>query len=110
MVDETAKQLHKLLKQDIHAETAKIPWSDLQRFFAAGKAIHVALKLDLVDVALQMSTDNSAQVRQWMDSGEIATVSDDLARHWIDSDATVWAVVVKPWVLVQEVQEQHNAH
>lgn len=41
----------------IHQETAKIPWHDLQRFFASGKTLHVHRGLDLVDVALAMHED-----------------------------------------------------
>ena len=107
---EETEKLHTLLKEEIHSETAKIAWSELQRFFAAGKAIYVSLNLDLVEAALQISNDNSEQVRQWMDNGEIAPVSDDQARDWIDTDAMVWAVVVKPWVLVQELKENHIEH
>ena len=105
MNDTDAEQLHSLLKQEIHSETAMIAWSELQRFFAAGKAIFVSSDLDLVEAALQVSMDNSDQVRQWMDNGKLAPVSDDQARYWIDTDASVWAVVVKPWVMVQETKE-----
>ena len=105
-----AEKLQAMLKQEIHTETAKIAWSELQRFFAAGKAIYVSPQLDLVEVALQISIDNSKQVRHWMDKGSIAPVADTQARDWIDNDATVWAVVVKPWVLVQETMESHHQH
>ena len=103
-------RLQAMLRDEIHSETSKIAWSELQRFFAAGKAIYVAVDLDLVEVAVQVSSDNSELVRQWMDTGKIAPVSDDQARYWIDTDATVWAVVVKPWVLVQDMKEIQNEH
>jgi hypothetical protein len=110
MDDTSAEKLQALLKEEIHSETSKIAWSELQRFFAAGKAIFVAIDLDLIDVALQVSNDNSAVVKQWMEQGKVAPVSDDQARYWFDSDATVWAVVVKPWVLVQDINEDKNEH
>ncbi len=110
MPDTDAEQLQSLLKQDIHSETALIAWSELQRFFAAGKAIYVSTDLDLVEVALQISNDNSDMVRQWMDKGYLAPVSDDQARYWIDADATLWAVVVKPWVLVQDKKGSKHEH
>ena len=69
MADTDAEKLQALLRGDILSETSKIAWSDLQRFFAAGKAIYVSLDMDLVEVALQISSDNSDKVRQWMDSG-----------------------------------------
>jgi hypothetical protein len=110
MTDTDADKLEAMLRDEIHAETSNIAWSELQRFFAAGKAIYVAVDLDLVEVAVQVSTDNSELVRQWMDTGKIAPVSDDQARCWIDTDATVWAVVVKPWVLIQDLKENLNEH
>jgi len=110
MTDTDADKLEAMLRDEIHAETSKIAWSELQRFFAAGKAIYVAVDLDLVEVAVQVSSDNSELVRQWMVTGKIAPVSDDQARCWIDTDATVWAVVVKPWVLVQDMKENQNEH
>jgi len=110
MTDADADRLQAMLREEIHAETSKIAWSELQRFFAAGKAIYVAVDLDLVEVAVQVSTDNSELVRQWMDTGKIAPVSDDQARCWFDIDASVWAVVVKPWVLIQDMKEIQNEH
>jgi hypothetical protein len=110
MVDTDADKLNALLRQDILSETAKIAWSELQRFFAAGKAIHVSVDLDLVEVALQISNDNREMIKLWMDNGQLAPVSDDQARYWIDSDATVWAVVVKPWVLIQDLKEHKHEH
>lgn len=110
MDDTDAEKLQALLKAEILSETSKIPWSELQRFFAAGKAIFVSTDLDLIEVALQISNDNSAAVKQWMNNAKVAPVSDDQARYWFDADASVWAVVVKPWVLVQDIKEGQNEH
>lgn len=88
----------------LHGETAKINWSELQRFFASGAAVAVAPELDLLEVAYQMSRDNKTRVAQWMDEGQLGKVSDEQARLWLDADALVWSVVVKPWVLVQAVK------
>jgi len=110
MADKDADKLQALLREEIHAETSKIAWSELQRFFAAGKAIYVSVDLDLIEVAVQVSSDNSSKVRQWMEKSKISPVTDDQAKCWIDADATVWAVVVRPWILVQDLKEDHNEH
>lgn len=94
-------QLISLEKAKVNLETSQIAWKELQRFFAAGLAIAVAAKLDLVEVAYQFSQDNKSQVEQWMNQGLIAAVSDQQAGEWYDNDALVWAVVVRPWILVQ---------
>jgi len=35
-------------------------------------------------------------------------VSNDQARNWYEKDALVWAVVVKPWVLIQDDNQSQN--
>jgi hypothetical protein len=89
-------------REKVNLETSTIAWKELQRFFAAGTAVFVASSLDLVDVAYQFSIDNKNQVGQWMQDKQVALVSDQQAIDWLESDAEVWAVVVKPWILVQE--------
>jgi len=88
-------------KKEINSETSHIYWHELQRFFASGLAIEVEKGLDLVDVAYQFSVDNKKQVEQWMNEKKIGLVSDQHALKWYKDNASVWAVVVKPWVLVQ---------
>jgi len=87
----------------LNSETAKIAWSELQRFFAQGIAVGVMPDLDLVEVAWQMSCDNREQMEKWMQSGRVQPVSDAQAIEWLEADALMWCVVVRPWVLVQPV-------
>jgi hypothetical protein len=90
-----------LLAAKLTGETAKIPWSALQRFFAQGRVVAVRTGTDLVAVGAAMSRDERARIEAWMAAGAIAPVSDEQAKHWIETDALVWALVVRPWVLVQ---------
>lgn len=90
-----------IAREKVNLETSQIAWKELQRFFANGSAVYVAPDLDLVDVAYQFSIDNKEQVALWMQNHQIALVSDQQALDWFETDATVWAVVVKPWILVQ---------
>ena len=90
------------IDEKLRLETATIAWSDLQRFFAAGKVIVVAAGTSLVEVAAQLHNDNKHTFQQWIDKNTVAAVSDEQAKHWFETDATLWAVVVSPWVLVQE--------
>ncbi len=82
-------------------ETAKISWHELQRFFASGNAIAVDASLDLIHVATQITQDNATQVKIWMDAGLVDAVKDSQAQIWYEQNSLVWAVVIKPWVLVQ---------
>jgi len=89
----------------LNRETSKIAWKELQRFFASGAALVVAEDLDLVEVALEVSRDNAARIREWMAAGKFGKVSDEQAAVWHGSDALLWAVVVSPWVLVQQAKK-----
>jgi hypothetical protein len=91
-----------IAREKVNLETSKIAWKELQRFFASGSAVFVASSLDLVEVAYQFSVDNKNWVEQWLQNKQIALVSDKQTIDWLESDAEVWAVVVKPWLLVQE--------
>ncbi|MCP4331266.1 MAG: DUF2288 domain-containing protein [Gammaproteobacteria bacterium] len=97
------KQERELERTRIVGETAKIPWLDLQRFFATGKVMWVAAELDLVDVACALQQDDLQQVKIWTEAQQLAPVSNVQALSWVDADALLWSVVIKPWVLVQEV-------
>ncbi len=101
MIDDLRRQDLDLIRARINLETAQIPWRELQRFFAAGKVLRLAAGLDLVEVACALERDDVARVEDWTRAAALRPVSDDEARHWIERDALLWAVVVKPWVLVQ---------
>lgn len=91
------------IEQQINLETAQIYWHELQRFFASGNAIAVDPTLDLTHVAAQIVADNAAQIKEWMEAGLVDVVKDAQAQIWYEQNALVWAVVIKPWVLVQPI-------
>lgn len=95
----------KELASELVLETAKIRWHELQRFFASGNAIAVDQSLDLIHVAAQITKDNATQVKAWMEAGLVDAVKDSQAQEWYDQDAVLWALVIKPWVLVQYKNE-----
>ena len=97
--DETPEDL--LAK--INRETSKMVWTEVLPFFAKGMAIYVSHKMDLVKVAYELSIDNKKQLEEWMTEGLVANVSDEQASAWHESNILVWAVVIKPWVLVQPI-------
>ena len=88
-------------KKSINLETAKIAWKDLEVYFAGGNVIAVSPELDLTEIALQITEDNSEQLKDWMDKGMIDAVTDEQAKEYADTVASVWAVVIKPWILIQ---------
>jgi hypothetical protein len=95
---------HASLHDRINSETARYPWRELQRFFASGAVVAVAPDLDLVEVAISIAKDDTVAVRQWMAEQRIGRVSDLQAQAWLEADAQLWTVVIKPWILVQQVK------
>jgi hypothetical protein len=94
------------LHDKINRETGRVKWSELDRHFASGSVIYVSEELDLIDVALRIAHDDKASVSAWMAAGAIAKVSDVQAQTWLAADATLWASVVSPFVLVQPEKKQ----
>lgn len=87
-------------------ETAKIPWRDLQLFYAKGNVVKVSAGLDLVEVATRVSLDAAQAASHWMTEGLLQKVEDADARQWFADGAELWAVVVSPWVLVQSAEDR----
>ncbi|AKM30647.1 hypothetical protein AB870_11825 [Pandoraea faecigallinarum] len=83
-------------------ETAKIDWKDLESFFARGVLLFVTPGVDLVSVAEAIANDDKAAVTQWLTSGMVQRMQAEQAANFAARTPELWAVVVAPWVLVQE--------
>jgi hypothetical protein len=93
---------HSSLYAKLLAETAKIGWPELERFFARGMLLRVASDLDLVSVAEAIASDDTAQITQWLSAGLVERVQSETAADFAARDPDLWAVVVSPWICVQE--------
>jgi len=89
-------------KTKIAAETAKISWKELEKFYAQGKLILVSETLNLVEVGYSISLDDATKIIVWMEAGLLVKEFNSQAKTWHNEDAEVWSVVVNPFVLVQE--------
>lgn len=96
-------------RHELNLETGRIAWVELQRHFASGRLIAVHATLDLVDVAQRFASDDKASVARWLADATLHPVTDDEARDWLQREAWLWAVVAKPWVLVQERDDERGA-
>jgi hypothetical protein len=83
-------------------ETASITWTELQPFFARGALLWVEPSLDLIEVAQAVAQNDADRVSAWLASGELGKVAETLALELVERDPMLWAVVVSPWVLVQD--------
>jgi len=79
-----------------------MPWKELLRFFASGGVIMVSDDLDLVDVAVRIAEDDKQCIAQWMRENRVSKVSDYQATVWLETDTSLWTIVVSPWILVQQ--------
>ncbi|WP_017938712.1 DUF2288 domain-containing protein [Zestomonas thermotolerans] len=83
-------------------ETARIGWQELQPFFARGSLLWVGADLDLVAVAVAFAENDKASVSAWLAGGQLGKLEASRAEDLLVRDPELWAVVVAPWVLVQE--------
>lgn len=91
------------LRERMHLQTARISWTELERYFAGGRVILVNDRLDLVTVATTFVEDNTQKLQQWLKTQQVQVLPDDIAKQWVTtSPQNLWAVVVAPWVLVQD--------
>ena len=97
-----------VVRQKLNQDTAKIKWGALHEHQLIECVIAVSADLDLIDVAYEFTFDNHDQVKAWMEQEQIMKVSDDQAQQWKTENRELWAVVVAPWVLVQEQKPGTN--
>ena len=90
------------LRQKLNFETAQINWTELEKHFARGVLITVSDKLDLIDVAVEFVHDNKETIEAWLAEEQIKRTTDEQAKQWSSTDPELWAVVVSPWILVQQ--------
>ena len=95
-----------ILHAKLNLETAQLAWAELERHFARGVVIKVAPGMDLVEAALNVAENNAATVEAWLDEGCIARAELSDAEDWHARQPMFWAVVVAPWVLIQEVLKE----
>ncbi|MCL6271212.1 DUF2288 domain-containing protein [Sansalvadorimonas sp. 2012CJ34-2] len=88
--------------EKLNLETARIPWAELQRLYARGVVMVVSENLDLVSVAVAVVDDLADQVKAWVGQGKLRRATDKDALEWYEGEASLWAVAVAPWVLVQQ--------
>lgn len=87
----------------LNLDAGKITWQEMQPHFARGAVVWVAAGLDLIEVGTVMAADETRTLSRWLRDGEVGRATDTEARDWNQRRPLFWAVVVAPWVLVQEI-------
>jgi hypothetical protein len=83
-------------------ETATIGWTELQPFFARGALLWVDPGLDLIAAAQAIALDDHQAMAAWLEAGVVEKLNEARAIDLLERDPVLWAVVVSPWVVVQE--------
>lgn len=86
----------------LNAQTGKISWPELARYFARGMVVCLRHGEDLVLVAEMLISDDAEKVNKLYEDGLLHRALDEDAIRWQEENTEFWAVVVAPWVLVQE--------
>ena len=101
---ELGKELGIGIKDKLNAETGKMEWHELERFFAKGVVIRVDSSLDMINVAAAIVEDEKETVAAWMADDLVGPPGDEEVTSWVERDPLFWAVVVAPWVVIQEIK------
>lgn len=88
----------------LNSETAKIGWHELQKHYASGNVLKVVSGRDLISVAIALHRDEASQVKAWISDGSLSPISDQQALDWYATNQLLWALVIPPFVLVQELK------
>lgn len=86
----------------LNAQTGRVGWPELARHFARGVVVCVAQGQDLVRIADYLVGDQAEEVAKLYEQGVLHRALDEDAKRWEKNGTQFWAVVVAPWVLVQE--------
>lgn len=97
-----------LLHAKLNSETGRLHWQELERHFARGVVVKVAPGMDLVGVAVRFAQDDKPVIEAWLKAGQVDRASAEDAVTWQGRQSVFWAVVVAPWVLVQEIIPPQN--
>jgi len=100
MTDKPDKKLESAM---LNNETGVIAWEELAKHFARGVVIRIAAELDLVEAGQAVLNDNAAVVEKWQAADQLRRASDSDARRWNEENTEFWAMVIAPWVIVQEI-------
>ena len=85
-------------------QTAQMSWAEIMPFFAKGMVLWVASDQDLVAVAEQIINDDKKKISALMQQKALHNLKDEQALDFQQRDPELWAVVVAPWLIVQERQ------
>lgn len=103
MANDISLQSDDELRAHLHGETSKLSWTELEKHFARGIVFKVERGTDILDVAIVMSRDDKDTLEKWINEKKVCGAEIEDAKKWHESSASLWTLVVAPWILVQEI-------
>jgi hypothetical protein len=99
-MSEPLRDLRSELEKSIDSAT----WEWLTPHHEHDALIWVDASIDLVDVGMAIAQDQTQSVQHWIAEQVIAKPSEDQKRRWSESDSDLQfsALIVRPYVLIQE--------
>jgi len=105
-MNDISLQTDEELRAHLHGETSKLPWTELEKHFARGVVFKVEKGLDILDVAIVIARDDKDSLKTWIDEKKVMAAETEDAQKWHDTSASLWSVVVAPFILVQEFERK----
>ena len=90
-------------REKLEGEAGPADWKVLKPHFLRGAIITISPELDIIDAGVRIATDDTAQIEVWMSEGKITRPTQTDADAWEKTDLEMTALVIAPFVLVQQV-------
>ena len=91
------------LRAKLAAERDEVPWRELRAHALADRLFLVGVHLDLVEVAVAIALDATAEVGAWVEEGALRRPGPaQIAVFDADEEVVLRCVIVKPFVLAQQ--------
>ena len=94
-----------LLANKFKEEIGTVSWSWLRPHEKRKSLFLVASALDLVEVAVVVAEDKTAQVKTWLDHGDLLHPSLEQVAKWEREGGLFSGIIVKPYVFFKELKE-----
>jgi hypothetical protein len=95
------------MRETLAASMGPIEFSDLRAHLVRGAVIVIDAALDLLEVGEAVAKDDKVRVAGWIEKGLVGKPSLETIEKWSKAVGSAWtALVVQPFVLVQEAPQQ----
>ncbi len=91
------------LREKFASEAGPADWKALRAHYERGAVFIATADIDLIDVALRIAEDDIASVEKWVRDGKLVRPTPKDAKRWEEKGPELTALIVSPFVLVQEI-------